>query len=77
MSSLSRQQLETWLKGIDVKGSILDIGGGQKSLEGRTKTFEPENYIVMDNTEEFKPDVNWDIPKPGKVKVKLKMDLYP
>lgn len=48
MSSLSRQQLESWIKNIDVSGSVLDIGGGQKSLEGRVKSFKPDPYVVLD-----------------------------
>lgn len=66
MASLSREQLEKWLKTIEVKGSVLDIGGGQKSLKGRTKSFDPSDYIVMDRDISFTPDVEWDINVPKK-----------
>lgn len=49
MSSLTRQQLEAWLKTLDVKcESVLDVGGAQKSIRGRTKSWEVENYQVLD-----------------------------
>ena len=61
MSSLSRQQLESWLKNIDVKGKVLDVGGGQKSLEGRVKSLKPNIYHVLDINEKFNPDYLCDI----------------
>lgn len=61
MSSLSRQQLESWLKNIDVKGNVLDIGGGQKSLEGRVKSLKSNIYHVLDINEKFNPDYLCDI----------------
>lgn len=50
MSSFSRQQLEEWLKTIEVKGGkVLDVGGSQNPLSSkRLKTFEPEKYDILD-----------------------------
>jgi SAM-dependent methyltransferase len=61
MSSLSRQQLENWLKNIDVKGKVLDVGGGQKSLEGRVKSFNPQSYKILDIDKSSEPDFVCDI----------------
>lgn len=50
MGSYSRTQLESWLKTIDVMvGSrVLDIGGAQKSVMGRVKTWGADEYKVLD-----------------------------
>ena len=68
MSSSSRQQLEAWLKTLEVRGRVLDIGGSANTLEGRVKVFEPKEYLIMDNNAEKKyhekwnkPDIEWDI----------------
>jgi len=52
MSSSSRQQLEAWLKTLEVRGRVLDIGGSANTLEGRVKIFEPKEYLIMDNNAE-------------------------
>jgi SAM-dependent methyltransferase len=46
MSSSSRRQLESWLKNIDVSKDmmVIDIGGAQKQILGRTKSWG-ENVI--------------------------------
>jgi hypothetical protein len=48
--SYSRTQLESWMKTIDVPvGSrVLDIGGAQKSVMGRVKTWGADDYKVLD-----------------------------
>lgn len=48
MASYSRIQLEAWIKNIDVKGRVLDIGGCQKPLQGRTKSWNPTVYQIAD-----------------------------
>ena len=49
-SSFSRQQMESWLKTVEVKGGkVLDVGGSQNPLSSkRLKTFEPEDYKILD-----------------------------
>ena len=69
MSSSSRQQLEDWLKTIEVKcDSVLDVGGSAGSIKGRLKSFDCKNYKIMDNNNEkelhkkwIEPDFEWDI----------------
>lgn len=48
MASNTRIQLENWLKTIDVIGSTLDIGGAQHNIKGRTKSWNCNNYKIMD-----------------------------
>lgn len=48
MSSRSRIQLEEYLKTIDVSGAVLDIGGSQNPIKGRTKTWNPTRYDISD-----------------------------
>lgn len=50
MSSYFRQQLENWLKTLDIKGGrVLDIGGGALPVKFRTKNFDVDEYLIMDN----------------------------
>jgi len=53
MSSSSRIQLERWLKTIEVpeESIVLDIGGAQKQVKGRTKTWNAKEYFVLDLAE--------------------------
>lgn len=47
--SYYRDQLELWLKQLDVKADIVyDVGGGQGNVKGRTKSWEVEKYRVLD-----------------------------
>ena len=47
--SHSRDELEKWLKTIDVKcDSVLDIGGSQLPIRGRTKSWEVKEYKIFD-----------------------------
>lgn len=48
MSSFSRQQLEAYLKTIDVKGNVIDIGGSQNPIKGRTKSWNVDEYNILD-----------------------------
>jgi len=68
MSSHTRQQLETWLGNIDVKAkSVLDCGGSQNPIKGRTKSWEVENYQILDlekpHQTKRKPDMIGDLNK--------------
>lgn len=68
MNSYYRQQLEDWLKTIDVKADkILDIGGAQLPIKGRTKSWDVKDYKIMDLEKPHeckrKPDYKFDIQK--------------
>ena len=61
MSSLTRQQLEKWLKRIGVNDSmVLDIGGAQNAVRGRTKSWDVRRYDILDlpKPHEFNFDVD-------------------
>jgi len=66
MPSHSRIVLEELLSDIDVRGAVLDIGGSQKPIKGRTKTWNPSKYVILDLAkphEGERPDVIIDIQK--------------
>lgn len=47
--SYYRQQLEDWLKTLDVKAdTVLDIGGAQGPVKGRTKSWNVKEYKILD-----------------------------
>jgi len=47
--SIYRQYLEDWLKTLDVKAErVLDIGGKQLPVMGRTKSWEVSEYKILD-----------------------------
>jgi SAM-dependent methyltransferase len=68
MASYSRQQLENWLKTIEVKGKVLDIGGSQNPIKGRTAKWEAEEYKILDletpHECKQKPDIVGDVQCP-------------
>lgn len=52
MSSFFRTQLETYLKTLEVADdNVVDIGGAQFPVKGRTKSWNVKNYLVIDNGE--------------------------
>jgi len=63
--SYFRNQLEDWLKTIDVKADkVLDVGGGSNPVKGRTKSWDVKQYLILDNELEDmkqKPDIVGDI----------------
>ena len=63
--SYFREQLESWLKTIDVKADrVLDIGGGSNPVVSRVNSWEVKEYKILDNElEEMKqkPDYVGDI----------------
>lgn len=62
--SNTRIQLENWLKTIDVKGSVLDIGGAQHNIKGRTNSWNVDDYKVLDLEQPHQgeqPDIIFDI----------------
>lgn len=65
--SYYRDQLEDWLKTIDVKADrVLDIGGGALPVKGRTKSWGVKEYLIADNNAEgdFNPDIRLDLNEP-------------
>ena len=65
MASLFRQQLETWVGNIEIKADkVLDVGGGQKPIQGRVKSWEVEHLKVLDHDSQYNPDIFADINYP-------------
>lgn len=47
--SYYREQLEAFLKSLDVRASVVyDLGGAQKPVKGRTKSWDVGKYEVLD-----------------------------
>lgn len=62
--SYTREQLERWLKTIEVKGSVLDVGGSQNPIKGRTKSWDVDIFEILDLKNPHKgedPDYSCDI----------------
>ena len=60
-----RRQLESWLKKIDVKGSVLDVGGFAMPVKGRTKSWDVSDYRILDiRGGDIKEDLNEYIIRP-------------
>ena len=79
MASESRLQLESWLKGIDVAGKVLDVGSSQLAVKGRTKSFDVDDYKTLDLKDPHNggvPDIQWDMNLPCRKKeLKGKFDV--
>lgn len=65
--SFYREQLETWLKDIEVKADlVIDIGGASNPVSKRIKNWDVKEYIVLDlaietpKTDFVKYDLNED-----------------
>ena len=68
MASGSRRQIETWLSTLTISGSVIDIGGLFWPAKGRTKTWEVDNYRILDVKEGrkgIKTDYLYDLNKPA------------
>lgn len=66
MSSSYRIELDNWLKQLDVKANrVLDIGGSQLPVKGRTKSWDVGEYLIADLPEPHvnspKPDIELDL----------------
>jgi len=49
MSSIQREQLNSWLKTIDVAGIVLDVGGSQLPMEAnRVKSWNVKEIKILD-----------------------------
>lgn len=74
--SYFRNQLENWLKTIDVETeSVLDVGGSAQSVKDRVKSWKVEKYKILDNGQESgeKPDYFQDLNKPFVFEEKVDM----
>jgi SAM-dependent methyltransferase len=50
MSSFYRQQLESYLKELEVNADrVVDLAGAQNPVKGRTKTWNVQHYVIIDN----------------------------
>lgn len=66
MSSSYRMELDKWLSQLDVKANrVLDIGGSQLPVKGRTKSWDVKEYLIADLPEPHigspKPDIEMDL----------------
>lgn len=66
MSSSYRISLDNWLKELDVKATrVLDFGGSQLPIKGRTKSWDVKEYLIADLPEPHvgspKPDLELDM----------------
>lgn len=66
MSSSYRMELDKWLSQLDVKATrVLDIGGSQVPIKGRTKSWNVSVYEIADLPEPHigspKPDIELDM----------------
>ncbi len=66
MSSSYRIELDNWLSQLDVTASrVLDIGGSQLPVKGRTKSWNVKEYLIADLPEPHvgspKPDIELDM----------------
>lgn len=58
MSSNFREQLEAWLKTIDVAAeAVIDIGGSQLPVKDRVKSWQVEKYTILDLPEPHKTEI--------------------
>lgn len=66
MSSSYRLELDRWLGQLDVVAErVLDIGGSQLPVKGRTNTWEVGEYLIADlpqpHADSPKPDIELDL----------------
>lgn len=66
MSSSYRLELDRWLGQLDIKAdTVIDIGGAQLPVKGRTKSWDVGNYEIWDlenpHKGDAKPDRVYDV----------------
>lgn len=66
MGSSYRNSLDQWLRELEVKAdSVLDIGGSQLPVKGRTKSWDVKKYLIADlsdpHVDSPKPDIELDL----------------
>lgn len=72
--SYYRHQLEDFLKTLDVKADlVLDVGGGQKSIKGRTKSWDVKECQVLDLPEY---DLNLPFAYPRQANVLFCLEVF-
>lgn len=69
MSSSYRMELDKWLSQLDVKADkVLDIGGSQLPVKGRTKSWDAQEYKIADlpkpHVDSPRPEIEVDLNKP-------------
>lgn len=69
MSSSYRLELDRWLSQLDVSANrVLDCGGSQLPVKGRTKSWDVKDYLIADLLEPHvgspKPDIELDLNEP-------------
>jgi len=52
MATSSRKQIEGWLRTLDIKGSVIDVGGVFWPVKGRTKSWNVDTYHIFDTCDE-------------------------
>lgn len=65
MSSRTREQMEKWIKGIEVSGKVLDVGGSQLPIRDRVHKLPATEFTILDianphETKQF-PDIIHDL----------------
>lgn len=66
MGSYYKQFLNEWKATLDVKAdTVLDIGGAQDPIKGKTKSWDVKDYKIVDlevpHSDSPKPDIAWDM----------------
>lgn len=67
MASNSRNQIEAWLSTIEVRGTVLDVGGLYWPVMNRTKVWDVTKYVISDVKAErkgVKTNFIWDFNRP-------------
>lgn len=72
MSSSYRKTLDAWLSQLDVKAkTVLDIGGSQLPMPGRTRIWDVQEYHIADladpHAESPKPEFILDMNEPEEI----------
>ena len=72
--SFYRDQLENYLKTIDVKTeTVFDVGGKEKPVKGRTKSWTVKNYEILDIPEH---DLNVLFPNPKQCNLIFCLEVF-
>lgn len=66
MGSFYKEQLNNWVASLEVSADVvMDIGGSQNPIKGRTKSWDVEDYKIIDlavpHVEKVRPDIEWDM----------------